>query len=283
MTATNKHQEPFHSDDFMGGQVNNIVIVRFSLKLNKAWQIQAYGSDENRSKWFAYRMSLFNEFLAPALRNQTVKSVENFVLMDADDKNDYQKSEHLISDIVTPIFSTNNNHFRQVSEHIKKVGYVNVALSRIDSDDIVLNNYFEEVNRSIRSATEQNIPFTYVVSTRGYRATREQWQNIYYNCSPFLTRFVAQFNGENIYDISHETIIDKLHIKCELAKWIQIIHTNNIGNTLIGSKLNTTEFLTMLQENPKLIASKPVSFIEDTPLEISPFLDSLKHMTNFIP
>jgi len=267
----------------MSSQIENVVIVRFSLKLSKEWQKQAYGSEERRSRWFAYRMYLFNEFLAPALRNQTVKSVENFVLMDAEDKNDYQKFEHLISDIATPIFSINQNHFWQVSENIKKAGYANVALSRIDSDDIILNNYFEEVNRSISIATEQNIPFTHIVSTQGYRVTREQWQKIYYNCSPFLTWYVGQFHGENVYDINHEKVIDKLHIQSELSRWIQIIHTTNIGNTLIDSKLNTTEFFAKLQENPKLIATKPVGFIEDTPLEISSFLGSLKHMMQFTP
>ncbi|APR94265.1 hypothetical protein PATSB16_09230 [Pandoraea thiooxydans] len=262
-------------------EINNLVVVRFSLKLNPEWQEIAYGPEENRSKWFAYRVALFRRFLAASLRRQKVKSLKNFLLMDETDEADYRKFEHLFSDIVTPVFSKDKNHIQQVNEEITRAGYTNIALSRVDSDDALADNYFEEINRAIQRAIENNIRFTHVVATRGYHVTKECWQEVYYNRSPFLTRFCPRFNGENVYDIYHQHVISHPHIQCHSARWIQLIHDTNVFNALIDSQLDESLFIEHIKSNPRRIATQPTPYSQGFPSALSSFLCDLEDMPVF--
>jgi hypothetical protein len=258
--------------------IKNIVVVRFSLRLNEEWQKKAYGDEGNRSRWFNYRMILFNDFLAKSLRSQRVKSLVNFVLMDQVDQENYQKYENDFSDIVTPIFSKNHNHYCQVSEEIKRLGFQNIALSRIDSDDAVADDYFYELNKTINSSLENGLMFSYVVATRGYRAGSNMYQELFYNCSPFLTRYVKSFNGENIYELNHEHVVQHQHIQCSSARWIQVIHDKNIGNNFIDSRFDEKSFLEEVDSNPKIVSTMPLVYANKiAPQILTPYLNSLKY------
>lgn len=257
--------------------IKNIVVIRFSLRMCQDWQKKAYGDESNRGRWFDYRMMLFNKFLAKSLRIQKVKSHINFVLMDETDQENYRNYEACLSDIVTPIFSKNNNHFSQVSDEIKRRGFESIAISRIDSDDAVADDYFFELNKTIKNCLRNSLEFTYVVATRGYRAGSQSWQEIFYNCSPFLTRYVPYFADENIYDINHEHAIQYQHIQCSTARWIQVIHDTNIANGFINSQHEEKFFLENINLNPKLIATKQLAYTDKlTPLIFAPYIDSLK-------
>jgi hypothetical protein len=261
--------------------IKNVVIIRFSLKLSRDWQAIAYGSEDNRPIWFSYRMHIFINFLLNSLRNQTVKPVLVLLLMDQCDENDYLKFKLLISDIVTPIFSRNSDHFSQVNDHLNNLGLDNIAISRIDSDDIIFSNYFELLNHACSEALLNKFNFTYIVATMGYRVTRQYWQQVYYNCSPFLTIFCSKFNNENIYDFNHEDVILKPHIICNSARWIQVIHETNISNALLDLQFDTYNFIEKIKSNPKLIGTLPLAFSNNIPVEISPFINDIKSMLSY--
>lgn len=261
--------------------ISNIVVIRFSLKLNADWQKIAYGSEENRGRWFFYRMELFKDFMANSLRNQTTKPMQTFILMDASDEVLYRKTERYISDLVTPIFSENRNHFLQVRKIIKERWSKDVAISRVDSDDILDEYYFERVNKSIREAISGGKIFTHIVATRGYRASRNHWQALYFNRSPFLTRYCQVYNGENVYDMNHLDVVSHPHIQCDSARWVQVINSTNVRNALLRSELDEVSFLKNIEKNPTVAATKQVSFSEQLPNELLSISGRIRKMPFF--
>lgn len=219
----------------MKDQINNYVVVRFSLKISKDWQRKAYGDESNRDMWLKYRFDILNKTLAPSLRAQQVKPKAVFIIMDSSDREAYT-NYCLDKDIVTPIFSENNNHFLQIDNYIKNESEVNVAVSRIDSDDIISKFYFESINNTIEKAIDQKDKFTYVIACMGARSDGKLLQRMYYSCAPFLTEFSTNFNKVSIYSFNHETVLERPHVTNHDYLWIQYLHGGNIANAFFDEK-----------------------------------------------
>ena len=240
--------------------INNVVIVRFSMKLSDDWQSKAYGESGSRESWFRYRCNLFSLTLLNSLRSQTIKPHYCVVLMDPDDRFLYD-SFFPKDKLIMPIFT---KRFDNLHEQDPLVNIPHLAVSRVDSDDILSNNYFEEVNKSIIDSIADNIPFKFVVACSGYRSNLREFQNIYYNCSPFLTVYEGKKLSTNIYLISHEDVLNLPHIQNHTARWIQILHDTNISNAFIDSELGINEFQNAVLLNPKLRVSKKEVVGSDT-------------------
>lgn len=245
--------------------VSNFVVVRFSLKLNPDWQRLAYGGEENRPAWFSYRAGLTMNVLLKCLASQTVRPACVFLLMDQDDRPLFQEYFKGHADMLVPVFSNGKDHFQQVANEISSRASGPVAISRIDSDDAVADTYFEKVNYCIENALEKGAPFTHVIATRGYRVSGGKVQEVFYNCSPFLTRYAERYSGQNVYDMNHELVLQQQHIICSDATWMQLIHGTNVSNKFIQSNKTNEEFLELIASNPKLIGDTPRPLIEAYP------------------
>ena len=71
-----------------------------------------------------------------------------------------------------------------------------------------------------------------MVACDGYFTDLKQIQQVYYNCSPFISLYVRHYNGENIYDGDHTRILDRQPRIVATARWVQIIHGSNVDNRL---------------------------------------------------
>ena len=232
-------------------EITNVVIVRFSLILSTDWCIKAYGQEENREKWFKYRSQLFESTLLKSILNQSVKPKYVFILMHMNDKYLYDKYLSDIKFTVYPIFVSGGFGEKEIAKVISAVE--NIAVSRVDSDDLLANDYFQKINQSISEAIHNEVKFDYIISTTGYRLNAKLFQKIYYNCGPFLTSFGKNLENINIYSFSHEEVINYPHILNNEALWVQYIHGSNIANDFIDSNLSNDEFNAKIGVNPKLI------------------------------
>ena len=77
-------------------------------------------------------------------------------------------------------------------------------------------------------------------------------QELYYNCSPFLTFFSTQFTDRNVYSIPHEGVTEINHCQSLSADWMQIIHGTNIAN-VFREPINNELFIAEINKNKKMV------------------------------
>jgi hypothetical protein len=252
--------------------IRNIVVVRFSLRLAESWTIKAYGIEEKREEWFEMRAKIFKETLYASLNNQIIKPVMVYLLMDHADDVFFYKFLNDLNKIVTPIFSKNWDHDFQVLEKIKNLKINNIGISRIDSDDLIKDDYFLKINKSIINSIENFNGGFYIICSSGYRSDGRDFQKINYKSSPFLTYYEFEYSGKNIYDIGHEAVGDFPHVFASDTKFIQFIHETNIANNFMDSNLSLLDFDQEKRNRPDLDYSKRYS-LDDYPNMLEGFPD----------
>jgi hypothetical protein len=248
--------------------IANIVIVRFSVRMSSDWLIQAYGEEANRAGWIAKRAGLFRETLYRSLKSQTVPPRIVLLLMDEGDRDAYKLYLDFDPALIKPLFVKWGNHLGPMTEAIAQIAQENIALSRIDSDDMVAQSYFESINFAIARTQAQRCSFEYVMAPRGYRFNGDLVQECYYYGSPFLTQFISRYHGEDIYGFQHEWVVEKKFVVSNRARWMQIVHGNNIANSLT-SKIVPKDQLTAQSvatpKNPVFLAAQPNPLLRDWP------------------
>lgn len=236
--------------------MNNILVTRFSLRVSKAWEDKAY-MGRSRSEWLRSRFNIFNNTLVSSVKHQTVLPTHFILLLDPGDMGIFE--ECCSRDIaIEPLYANLHNYTQMLADRIKSLGLKDIAVSRIDSDDLISKDYFREVNAAINSSRLDDNFF--LVSTRGYRATSKKVQSIFYNCSPFLTSYTYNPSLDNfgVYSFKHKAVIERTHDVMDIPAWIQYIHGTNIANSMIFPGVEDDEFRARASKNVKLVATKPV-------------------------
>ena len=246
--------------------LQNVVVVRFSLKVAE-WRRRAFVNENNREAWFAYRARLFDQTLFASLCAQTKPVTAIYLLMDEDDRPLFEaywlqpqelartqtrvrgstpltakgaKPTKSHSPEIRPIFSSQTPHRQVALDLLERGPTQQLTMSRIDSDDIVARNFFEELSRDIGTALQVGNAFDYVMAAQGYKSNLKQMQRCLYGRSPFLTRYWAQLPSPNewvsadtpptVYDVSHIRIRDHCLLESLNAQWLQLLHGTNVAN-----------------------------------------------------
>lgn len=210
--------------------INLYVVIRFSLRY-PAWMQSAYGQETERADWFAMRARLFKACVEASMQQQTVAPRRVFVLMDVADVSFWHQHLNLPKPYV-PVFVSAEEAFDEVARRIAADRTKNVVISRLDSDDAIDRRYVEKITDSARDFWRLGTPKAYMVACDGYFTDLKQIQQVYYNCSPFISLYVRRYDGENIYDGDHTRILDRQPRIVATARWVQIIHGSNVDNRL---------------------------------------------------
>lgn len=130
--------------------MNNILVTRFSLRVSKAWEDKAY-MGRSRSEWLRSRFNIFNNTLVSSVKHQTVLPTHFVLLLDPGDMEIFE--ECCSRDIaIEPLYANLHNYTQMLADRIKSLGLKDIAVSRIDSDDLISKDYFCEVNAAINSS-----------------------------------------------------------------------------------------------------------------------------------
>lgn len=231
-------------------KIVNVVVVRFSLVLNEDWLKKVYGDPSNRVSWLKYRLDIFNRTLRPSIIAQTWQVRAVYLLLDEQDEDFYYENCADLEGVFVPIFSRHGDHFARVGENVKAIASTNVAVSRVDSDDILSFDYISEINRVI-SLHRLGKDLLRVVACSGYRTDGVRIQEVYSKVSPFITLFFSSYDGENVYAFNHSRIREMAHVKNRDARWIQLIHCSNISNRFIETRNSKNDFEYKIVINPE--------------------------------
>jgi hypothetical protein len=213
--------------------MRNVVVVKFSIRAPE-WRRRTFVDETNRNEWFKYRCQLYRQTLGASMRCQTKKVDGVYVLMDTDDRALFR--DHLDDGALIPIFGREQDQAR-VAEDILRRGWTrHVAISRIDSDDIVGKDHLRNLNEQIVALQDGGGCPDLMVACMGYRTNFAQIQQTYYASSPFITRYFETYTGGGVYTMAHQDIHSVPHARNFTAEWMQVIHGTNVANGFMKPK-----------------------------------------------
>jgi hypothetical protein len=241
--------------------VRFVAVIRFSLKVSE-WRRRSFVNKHIREQWFAFRARLFRNTLGRCMQAQIKKPDRIFLLMDYSDKALFDEHFHgLDLPSLRPVFSKNENHFKQVSEQLLKEGFdKDIGVTRLDSDDLICRNFFNAIEQTIFDGLRQNKAFRFVIPCSGYKSDFVEIQRCLYKRPPFYTLFCPHYEGQSVYDFSHLEVRSHPLIDCYKAEWMQLIHGTNVAN---GFSTKTQDDLPSFEDfarlNETLVCQRRVS------------------------
>ncbi|MBC9247764.1 hypothetical protein H4P12_13870 [Paracoccus sp. 11-3] len=227
--ATNTESDEQYMNESI--QINNVIAIRFSLRMKKEWLQKAYGDEANREAWFAMRADIFKNWIGRAISEQTVKVHRVVVFMDTEDTYLWDKYLDLPLPFV-PIFTTAADQASRLREFLYAENIKNIVLSRVDSDDTIAIDYIENLNRDVAALIEAGERRRYIVACNGFVTNLTEIQSLYHNCCPFVSLYIKDYDGSVIYDFEHLKILGRNPVLNQNSSWMQIIHGSNIANKL---------------------------------------------------
>jgi len=247
--------------------ITNIIVSRFSIRKKNGNLTIGFESEAERNAWIDYRLRVFANTLYKSIAIQSVSPFKLILLVDTGDV-DYIQSR--LSDpfglcTLCPVKGTDISS--SLSKQINKSSCHNIAISRIDSDDIIAPDYLEILNIVLLRAFKTRSNESMIVAfPNGYRSDLIRIQKIYRKSTPFITCFHRKYNGENIYSKSHASWLEYPCIFVPKPSWIQYVHGSNIANTLRPATHSLAKYA---QLSPLIVNSNlttiPSSVIADWP------------------
>lgn len=214
---------------------NHIVIITFNLPKYKKSPTLYQGSPN----WMDRRIALFEQYTLPSFENQTNKDFHLIVLVDPNTPQNYlnilksfEVKYNFFNILLTAEFrgSEYEQNLLEFYGKIKKNNTNVVLSSRCDNDDLIHITYIQQVKNLIKD---------YKVLSMSHGLYWDVNLNIFldsvFPTGPFLTTQSTLDNYINPrYGNHHDVIRDNnpLIHKSELPMWIQIIHGENIWNSL---------------------------------------------------
>lgn len=226
----------------------HFILTHFNTKFK--WSKKGVGKSNTKQlprNWMDRRLKLFESYCYPSIVKQTNQNFEWLVLFDEErtDKSTIKKFKR-----ITPIFLSDypylkKEHFiKAVSERIKpKTKWL--ITSRLDNDDSYNQDYIKEVQLRF----DKKEKFINFVNGAIYDIIKKDLRLfVYRSPNPFLSTIEPIKKIKTCFGEHHPRMgkIFKSVDQVEIPKlmWLQIIHNENLGNTLRGKKIdyNLKEF-----------------------------------------
>lgn len=229
----------------------HFILTHFNTKFK--WSKKGVGrSDKNKlpENWMERRLKLFEKYCYPSIANQTNQNFEWLVLFD-EERTDKSKIKRFNK--MTPVFLSDydylkKGHFIKAVRDRLKPKTEWLITSRLDNDDSYNQDYVKEV----QDRFEEREKFINFVNGAIYEIMRKDLRLFAYRSpNPFLSTIEPVRKNKKIktcFGIEHPRMgvifksVDQVEIK--KLMWLQIIHNENLGNTLRGkqTKYNLKEF-----------------------------------------
>jgi hypothetical protein len=180
-------------------------------------------------------MELFEKYTVPSVEAQTFKDFRWVILVDPSFKGlTHQHTKRLSQHgEVLPVdffFTEQQPEIGELLDYKDEW----VCSTRIDSDDIIRNDFMERVQGQ---ATEEEAWIAFVNMLKGDRIAPRQ-----FSCNPFISYVEYAQPFKSVYSISHMQVSAQpcAYKKLEIPGWIQVDHCDNIKNS-VNKKLRNFE------------------------------------------
>jgi hypothetical protein len=206
----------------------HIILTRFSVDYPNSF-LKDY-SLSKRAEWFKYRALIYKLGTLKSIRSNTVLPDEIICIFSPSDKTSYHS--FLQEANITPIFATFESYQDVLSEYINSK-YENVLISRIDSDDLIKNDYLEKIMQSYLETKNEihvvvNAIVTDLINANIYR----------FDVSPFITIYHKNNYGNvSIFSYNHHEVDKFSPTPIKSTSWLQIIHNGNLSNRIFSKNV----------------------------------------------
>ena len=171
-----------------------------------------------------HAFSVVSSNFARKSRDANCQARLRFLMMDEGDRDLYDRYLNLKEDFYRPLFSHAEQGHEEIKDALKTYDLKNIAISRVDSDDLIHCQYLEAVQDTIRTAVAKEMPFEYVVAALGYHTDGCRIKSAFFNYSPFITSFSPSDVGRSPYGFRHGDVLKHATLVCGQAQWMQFIH-----------------------------------------------------------
>lgn len=205
--------------------IKKIVVTRFSVDYPTSY-LNNYSQIE-REEWFKNRSKIFKLGTLESIYNNSL--IPNEIICIFSEKDSHNYSEFLKDTDVTPLFASYDTYQKVLSDYIN-TRYDKVMISRIDSDDLIQQDYFEKTLES------------YLITKNRYQVvvsaivTNLKNTNLYtFDVSPFISIF--HFDNKKkveIFSFNHHEIKNFNPSFVKTTSWLQIIHNKNLSNKIFN-------------------------------------------------
>lgn len=219
-------------------EVQHVLLTRYNLPVP--------GQQKNlQPEWLETRQNLFDQYCVPSVMNQSNKDFLWLILTDARTPKKYiaglsaiAPANARITQLETPLDDTPPSHFLAAAGVTEAS---TLLTSRLDSDDCLGVDYM----KIVRNASEQHLTAsTTKVRTAfnfplGLQVRRSKVYGLVDTDNPFLS--LLEYPGQHItaLAVSHREIrsIASLRQIRSGPQWLQVVHDNNLDNTIRGVRL----------------------------------------------
>jgi glycosyltransferase involved in cell wall biosynthesis len=230
----------------------HLVISRVAIK----WNNRNHEVGLNWENWVNNSFYLYDNYCRVSLENQTNKNFRLISLVDSEIK-DYGKlnknEEILFVNDISQITSVVKNYISSLPEK-----YDFILMTRIDRDDVIKNNFIENLHNNVNDYLNNNSNITKFyfdienVHMHSIINNISYYKDFYKKItSPFIS--VIEKNDSNlecvIYNYDHSSIKSKIDgKKYKNLEAIQIVHDHNLLNHKSIEKLNLNQAAINLNE-----------------------------------
>lgn len=221
----------------------HFIITRFNLK-NETWLVDKNKHQVLDESWLKKRYQLFDRFCYSSMINQSEKNFTWLVYFDSDTPDFYKKKNKSYSARFVSFKAIYKDSFTHFVKDLKaditcflKPNTTHIITSRLDNDDAfhedvikIIQKQFNYQNSSIVDL-QKGLCLQIAPNYRLFEA------NII--SGPFLSLIEKRVAGDfnTVISRAHKDWRDNLEL-IEMNSqplWLQVIHKNNLANTLIGS------------------------------------------------
>jgi hypothetical protein len=237
----------------MNMMIENYMVVRFSIVMPETENIMWANATRkiaetfsDREDWFKHRADLFSKTYSTFIA-QTKPLKKIILVFDHTDQVFYTKYIKPNFDI-HPVFDVLGNWKDEYTNYIKDVSKTNVVISRVDSDDLIEENYVEAINQEIQRINNKNQDLI-VIAPYGEICDGIFKQKIIWNVSPFTSLYCPIYKKQDIYAHSHMLSLNFTHSFAKNAHWVQRVHGTNVDNKFRYEQPGFSEMANVLFEN----------------------------------
>jgi hypothetical protein len=213
------------------------IVIRFSIRFSNFKSMD----DKLRTNWFEYRSELFYLTTYRSILRNNHSNIVIYLILNHGDENLYEK--YLSKLDIIPLFSDEKDYKNLINQKI--VDHKKTLFLRLDSDDLISNNYINTVLNKIKDTSRDDKINQYFITPSGYFSDLINYQKYYDLVPSFILFYKKTKSNENIFDYDHNDINKLNPVIIQNAKWIQLIHKRNVANKLD----NNNEVILLLIKN----------------------------------
>jgi len=227
-------------------EITHLLLTRFNLDYSLT-DGKPYICDE---RWHQERFKLFFTYCMPSVKDQSCKDFTWLIFFNRALKNNYQKeiekAERDVPQIEFIYVASDEDHLILLKNYVRtRVKSKFLISSRLDNDDIICQNYIEELQKKYHALAGTELPYLMNAGT-GYQVEVKWPYRIGLvkgrTYSSFITLVCSSREKSDII-----TILDHQHQEWEnkaeyfelnhKPAWIQVIHEKNLANRITTLRL----------------------------------------------